>query len=141
MEIISHRGYWRTNEEKNTITSFERSFSLGFGAETDIRDFNGELVISHDIANEECISFLDFILLYKAKINGAGTLALNVKADGLQLKAKAILDAEGVTNYFFFDMSVPDMMGYLNHGLNTFVRYSEYEGFNSLIHRAHGVWL
>lgn len=141
MEIISHRGYWQSNEEKNTVTSFERSFSLGFGTETDIRDFNGELVISHDIANAECISFKEFISLYKAKIKGTGTLALNVKADGLQLKAKSILDAEGVTDYFFFDMSIPDMLSYLNHELNTFVRYSEYEGFNSLIHRVDGVWL
>ena len=141
MEIISHRGYWQSNEEKNTVTSFERSFSLGFGTETDIRDFNGELVISHDIANAECISFQDFISLYKAKIKGTGTLALNVKADGLQLKAKSILDTEGVTDYFFFDMSIPDTLSYLNHELNTFVRYSEYEGFNSLIHRVNGVWL
>jgi len=141
MEIISHRGYWKSNEEKNKLSSFERSFSLGFGTETDIRDFNGELVISHDIADKDCMSFADFISLYKTNIKEGGTLALNVKADGLQLKAKSILDAENVTDYFFFDMSFPDMLGYLNHELRTFVRYSEYEGFNSLIHRVDGVWL
>ncbi|HDG1702299.1 TPA: hypothetical protein PFE33_004667, partial [Kluyvera ascorbata] len=50
--------------EKNTQTAFERSFSLGFGTETDIRDFGGELVISHDIADQNCISFKKFISLY-----------------------------------------------------------------------------
>lgn len=141
MEIISHRGYWKSNVEKNTITAFERSFSLGFGTETDIRDFDGELVISHDIANQNCISFKDFISLYKESINGPGTLALNVKADGLQAKAKSILDSAGISSYFFFDMSIPDMLGYLDNNLHTFARYSEYEGFNSLIHRVNGVWL
>lgn len=141
MEIISHRGYWKSNEEKNTNISFERSFSLGFGTETDIRDYEGELVISHDIAGKNSISFREFISLYKDTITGIGTLALNVKADGLQLKAKSILDAAGISNYFFFDMSIPDMLGYLNNDLRTFVRYSEYEGLNSLIHRVDGVWL
>lgn len=141
MEIISHRGYWKSNVEKNTQTAFERSFSLGFGTETDIRDFGGELVISHDIADQNCISFKKFISLYKEAMNGAGTLALNVKADGLQEKAKIILENAGIKKYFFFDMSIPDMLGYLNLNLNTFSRYSEYEGFNSLIHRVDGVWL
>ena len=141
MEIISHRGYWKSSVEKNTKTAFERSFSLGFGTETDIRDFDGELVISHDVADRKCMSFKDFIFLYKESINGTGTLALNVKADGLQEKAKVILENAGVENYFFFDMSIPDMLGYLNKNLNTFARYSEYEGFNALIHRVDGVWL
>ena len=39
MMILSHRGYWK---EKNLPIAFERSFSLGFGTET---DYKGELVI------------------------------------------------------------------------------------------------
>lgn len=141
MEIISHRGYWQSSEEKNTEIAFERSFSLGFGTETDIRDFNGQLVISHDIPDASCIGFREFLNIYKREIIGTGTLALNVKADGLQKKAKELLREAGIENYFFFDMSIPDMLAYLNLKLNTFVRYSEYEGFNSLIHRVDGVWL
>ena len=58
MIILSHRGYWKDVNEKNQQVSFERSFSLGFGTETDIRDYKGELVISHDIADENCISVI-----------------------------------------------------------------------------------
>jgi nucleoside-diphosphate-sugar epimerase len=49
MNIISHRGFWLKDEEKNTIQAFERSFEFGFGTETDIRDYKGELVISYDM--------------------------------------------------------------------------------------------
>ncbi|MEL6681407.1 MAG: hypothetical protein AAFQ09_02035, partial [Pseudomonadota bacterium] len=48
MIVISHRGYWKTAEEKNTKTAFERSFSLGYGTETDFRDLDRQLVIAHD---------------------------------------------------------------------------------------------
>ncbi|WP_118986068.1 hypothetical protein [Photorhabdus sp. CRCIA-P01] len=142
MEIISHRGYWFSEREKNTATAFERSFSLGFGTETDIRDYKGELVISHDIASSDCITFKEFISIYKKNIgNNNGTLALNVKADGLQEKVRLILEQENLSNYFFFDMSIPDMLGYFSLGLSTFARYSEYESINSLYDRAEGIWL
>ena len=51
MKILSHRGFWREVAEKNKLVAFDYSFSLGFGTETDVRDFGGELVISHDIPN------------------------------------------------------------------------------------------
>ena len=61
MRIISHRGYWNTPAEKNTIHAFQRSFALGFGTETDIRDLKGELVISHDMPIGDEIRFEDFL--------------------------------------------------------------------------------
>lgn len=82
MKIISHRGYWKNNSEKNTKISFERSFRLGFGTETDIRDFNGNLVISHDIPTNTSISIDDFFEIYNRHSNSI--LALNIKSDGLQ---------------------------------------------------------
>ena len=38
MEIISHRGYWKNVEEKNSSKAFKNSFDLNFGTETDLRD-------------------------------------------------------------------------------------------------------
>ncbi len=38
MIILSHRGYWKEVSEKNKPIAFERSFSLGLGTETYIRD-------------------------------------------------------------------------------------------------------
>ena len=46
MIVLSHRGYWKTPAEKNTAAAFRRSFDLGFGTETDVRDRGGELVIA-----------------------------------------------------------------------------------------------
>ena len=140
MIIISHRGYWKHKSEKNTIQAFERSFSLGFGIETDLRDFQGELVISHDIADSKCISLEEFFRLY-ASFNNDLPLALNIKADGLQQKLKQLLIKFKITNYFVFDMSVPDFKGYLKSGLNCFTRQSEYELSPSFYEPAMGVWL
>jgi len=140
MIIISHRGYWRDDSEKNTEIAFERSFSMGFGTETDIRDFKGELVVSHDMPSGDEITFDAFLSLYK-KYQGVMPLALNVKSDGLQSEIKKILNKHEISEYFMFDMSIPDMLGYFNLGLKTFVRCSEYEKSNSLWDNADGLWL
>ena len=52
MKILCHRGAWTTNAEKNSVAAIKKAVSLDFGFETDIRDYRGNLVISHDIANE-----------------------------------------------------------------------------------------
>lgn len=140
MKVITHRGYWKSTEEKNTAVAFKRSFSLGFGTETDIRDYKGELVISHDIADEHSIPAARFFEIYN-KYNTNLYLALNIKADGLQVKLKNLLDLYKITNYFVFDMSVPDAIGYLSHGFNTFTRQSEYELQPSFYSNANGIWM
>lgn len=38
MKILSHRGFWLKNSEKNKQEAFKRSFDANFGLETDIRD-------------------------------------------------------------------------------------------------------
>ena len=64
MEIISHRGLWNNLNEKNTNIAFHSSFKNKFGTETDIRDYNGNLVISHDIADANSLKFEEFINRY-----------------------------------------------------------------------------
>lgn len=139
MEIISHRGYWIEKSEKNTTLSFERSFELGYGTETDVRDYNGKLVISHDIPNESSILLDDFFGTYKSQSNK--TLALNIKSDGLQSILKKKLHEFNILNYFAFDMSVPDTLGYINNGINFFSRQSEYELIPIFYNQAEGIWL
>jgi hypothetical protein len=140
MIVLSHRGYWKESQEKNLPIAFERSFSLGFGTETDIRDYQSELVISHDIANGDCISLKEMFEIYN-KYDNTLPLALNVKADGLQLKLKEHLEEYNISNYFVFDMSVPDGLGYLKHNINLFTRESEYEREPSFYNEACGIWL
>jgi len=140
MIILSHRGYWEEVYEKNLLIAFERSFSLGFGTETDIRDYKGELVISHDMADEKCIRVKEMFEIYN-KYNSALPLALNIKADGLQAKLKELLLEYKITNYFVFDMSVPDGLGYLKQNIKAFTRESEYEKIPSFYEDACGIWL
>jgi glycerophosphoryl diester phosphodiesterase len=100
MKILSHRGYWKEVAEKNTIEAMRRSFSLGFGTETDVRDYNGDLVISHDIADENAISFQKFLEIY-GEYSKDLPLALNIKSDSLQLKLKEAL-ARNKSRIIFF---------------------------------------
>ena len=53
MKILAHRGAWNTSDEKNTVLAIKRAFCHGWGIETDVRDYCGKLVISHDIASKE----------------------------------------------------------------------------------------
>lgn len=128
MEIISHRGFWETEEEKNAETSFQRSFINNYGTETDLRDLNGEIVISHNmpLLKDNPMTINDFFELYnKYSINK--TLALNVKSDGLQEQLKSKLLEYNIQNYFVFDMSIPDTRGYIRNDINFYIRLSEIE--------------
>lgn len=143
MEILSHRGYWKIESEKNKLIAFERSFSCGFGVETDVRDLNGILVISHDIPSHddtELLTVESFLKLYKSFGKNL-PLALNIKSDGLQEKLLKFIIKYEVSNYFVFDMSIPDTIGYLNKGYKVFTRQSEYEQTPSFIDIVDGIWL
>jgi glycerophosphoryl diester phosphodiesterase len=140
MIIISHRGYWRDPEEKNTVDAFRRSFEKGFGVETDVRDLAGDLVVSHDPPKAGALTFRDFLELH-GLYGGSLPLALNIKADGLQVWIKRLLEQYSVKDYFVFDMSVPDMIGYRDTMIPYFTRISEYEIDPVLLEDAHGVWL
>jgi glycerophosphoryl diester phosphodiesterase len=140
MNIISHRGYWLSEFEKNSVISFERSFSHNFGIETDVRDFNGNLVISHDPATSANAPLEILFELYR-QFPRQPKLALNIKSDGLQAKLKQHLDTFQIENYFVFDMSVPDSLSYLKHDMLVYTRQSEYETVPSYYPRAKGVLL
>ncbi len=140
MLIISHRGYWGQNVNKNTKDAFKRSFNLGFGTETDIRDHDGTLVISHDPADSDSLLANLFFEIHAA-IDPALPLALNVKADGLQRWVKNEFERFRLSNAFVFDMSVPDARGYLSEGIPCFTRHSELEPVPAFYDQAVGVWL
>lgn len=140
MIILSHRGYWKTALEKNTLAAFDRSFSMGFGTETDLRDRDGELAISHDPALKDALPAEVFFSAYSQHHHDL-PLALNIKADGLQKLLAAVLLKYQIQNYFVFDMSVPDMISYINIGLNVFTRQSDYEQSPVLYEKSKGVWV
>lgn len=139
MKIIGHRGYWKNNEEKNTEIAFKRCFSLGFGTETDVRDYQGEAMIAHDPPVEKPLTSLDDLLAMAAQANVP--LALNIKSNGLAEKVALALQRNPVPGSFVFDMSIPDTLPYLERGVPTFTRLSEYEQEPVLIERAAGILL
>lgn len=139
MIVLSHRGYWLESAEKNTSSAFLRSAQLGFGTETDVRDLCGKLVISHDPPSGGEMPLVEFLALWSDR---SLPLAMNVKADGLAQPLKVAMDRAGWTDWFAFDMSVPDALQQLRHGVPIFARLSEYEPEpQPLLERAAGVWL
>jgi hypothetical protein len=140
VQVLSHRGYWETPDEKNTADAFERSFRLGFGTETDVRDLNGRLVISHDPPLAGVLTFDEFLEIYSS-FESRPTLALNVKADGLQTGIAEALSKRSIENYFVFDMSVPDMLRYFNEKLKVFTRQSDLESDPICLSESDGIWV
>lgn len=140
MKIVAHRGYWLEDGEKNTPAAFQRALDGGFGIETDLRDANRGVVISHDMPGGGEMT-LDAFLALCARHPAGRPLALNIKADGLQAQVAAALAGHGIAGAFVFDMAVPDALGYLQRGLPAYTRGSEYETAPSFLERAAGVWL
>lgn len=140
MLVLSHRGYWLNAAEKNTTAAFERSFQLGFGTETDLRDLGGALVVSHDPPADGALSIDALLATYFAHDNRL-PLAINVKSDGLQSMLCQVLENRGPANYFVFDMAVPDALGWLRRGVPAFTRQSELESQPAFYSQAAGVWL
>jgi hypothetical protein len=136
MIILSHRGYWLEPSEKNTELAFKRSFTLGYGTETDVRDYAGTLVISHDPPVGGELTLDAFLQLDDTDL----PLALNIKSDGLAEPIADAMRAAGRTNWFVFDMSVPDTRAQLAAGNPMYTRLSEYETTPALLDHAAGVW-
>jgi glycerophosphoryl diester phosphodiesterase len=138
MIIISHRGCWKESYEKNTIQSFINSVRLGFGFETDVRDHNSELVISHDVPGNSNLNLNSALELFESK---SLLVAINIKSDGLQDMLQRSLKQFDITKYFVFDMSIPETRRYVNLGFNVFGRQSEFESEIPFYNEIKGVWL
>jgi glycerophosphoryl diester phosphodiesterase len=137
LQIISHRGYWKNPSEKNARVALERSVSVGYGTETDVRDYGGQLVVAHDPPMGGEIPWREVVELFE---NKALPLAVNVKADGLADMLKASFAGKQI-DWFAFDMSGPETLRYAKAGLPFFTRHSDIETSPILYERADGVWL
>ena len=140
--ILAHRGLWHDEKEKNTKAALQNALTLGFGIETDLRDWNENIVLSHDIPKNNS-SNLDLRWLFDFYVsnNCSGCLALNIKADGLGCEIKKLIDLYQIANYFIFDMSVPDLILNKDLNLNQFCRSSEFENAIKLLPYTKGVWV
>lgn len=138
MKIIAHRGFWKIEDEKNKKGAFIRAFDFGIGTETDLRDYAGKILISHDMPKGDEITLEDLLNI----MNGRNLLlALNIKADGLADEIKNILSKYNHTNYFTFDMSIPDMVYQIKKEVKIFTGLSDIVKNPILPEKAEGIWL
>lgn len=140
MQIIAHRGFWKTSEEKNSLVALRRALEDGYGFETDIRDCAGQLLITHNPPKGDEATLEEVLRIYQ-ETRSTATLALNIKADGLQEMLKPMLEKYGVKNYFFFDMSVCDTILYVEQQLKFASRSSEFEPYLPFYKDSEVVWV
>ncbi len=151
--ILEHRARWcnditvfQQKALQNTKEAFCLSFAAGNGVETDLRSCeDGSIIVCHDPFCQEGMKLAELLRIYN-DYQQPGVLALNIKSAGIAQTLMAELKCHSVTNFFTFDMSIPDHLGYIKQGLNPYVRQSEYEQHpeqaNALLYKeAHGVWL
>jgi glycerophosphoryl diester phosphodiesterase len=131
--IFAHRGFWMNSFPQNSIDSFEAAENKGFSIETDLRSFNGDVVISHD----SILSESNVRLSSLTQLNSS--FALNIKEDGLQSKIVDLREWIKSSSSFVFDGSLPEMYRYKNLGIEHALRISEYE--RELAWDCNTVWL
>jgi len=141
--LLSHRGLVNNDKSvQNSIKAFDESFSFGFGVETDLRDSNKKIVISHDpppLENE--LSLKGLVSLFLKSSQPGAKLALNVKSDGLVHLIGDQLNDLKKDQFFFFDMSFPDSLAFVDKGWPIFARISEFEQAMGSKSWYAGVWL
>lgn len=119
MEIIAHR---RNRIDELIATPREH------GVEVDIRSEGDRLVIHHDpFASGP--DFEEWIGYYRH-----GTLILNVKEEGLEMRLLAIMADRGIDRFFFLDQSFPFLIRTARQGeRRSAVRVSEYESIDTAL--------
>jgi glycerophosphoryl diester phosphodiesterase len=137
--ILAHRGLWQGEHgNQNTLVSLTAALEAGFGVETDLRDADERIVLSHDPAQASAPSLAEWLQKLKAEgITDHGPLALNIKSDGLSnLLPKQ--DLAGI-DHFYFDMSTPQWLRFRAEGLTVASRVSEFEPIGERPQR--DIWL
>lgn len=130
MKLIAHR--------RNTLAELLATPAT-YGVEVDIRSYGNKLVIHHDpfIEGE---SFDAWIAAYRH-----GTLILNIKEEGLEVRLIELMKLHGIEDYFFLDQSFPFLIKWSNMGeRRCAVRVSEFESVEtalSLAGRVDWVWV
>src|SRR3990167_174904 len=129
-ELIAHR--------KNTIEELKTT-PTKYGIEVDIRSFGNKLVIHHDPFTEG-ESFENWLTEYSH-----GTLALNVKEEGLEARLIDMMKSHKIEDYFFLDQSFSFLVKWAFKGEHRCaVRVSEFESMEtalSLTGRIDWAWV
>ena len=121
-QIFAHRGFWKEGGfAPNSIESLESAFEKGFAVETDVRDQQEEIVISHDPCGSSTYSSFNQELL------ALGGLAINIKSDGLVPRFAELREHLQESQSFVFDCSFPQILQFRKASIPHALRISEYE--------------
>lgn len=137
-DVLAHRGMWSKTVGGNTAAALLDAVAEGLGVETDVRDVNREVVISHDPGTDSSLPLERFLNSVPDKNDFPGLIALNVKADGLVPLLTDEIDGFhhlGSVRHFFFDMSIPETLKYFAAGLPVALRVSEFEQVDAYLMR------
>lgn len=121
-QIFAHRGFWKEGGfAPNSIESLESAFEKGFAVETDVRDQQEEIVISHDPCGSSTYSSFNQELL------ALGGIAINIKSDGLVPRFAELREHLQESQSFVFDCSFPQILQFRKASIPHALRISEYE--------------
>lgn len=140
LKILAHRGYWNERIKRNSPEAIRTALEKGYGIESDVRDYLQKLVISHNIAVPDSQD-AEEVFQWLHKFGDRYVFAINIKADGLKELLQSLINTYHISNYFLFDMSVPQMVEYEEMGLRYFTRQSELEPEPCMYKDAAGVWM
>jgi hypothetical protein len=109
------------------------------GVEVDLRDVDGEIIISHDPFTQG-ENFEKYLESYTHRF-----LIANIKSERIEHRVKILLDKFQIQNYFFLDSSTPMIVRYGPQlGYKFSIRVSEYESVNSALRMkdfANWIWV
>ena len=121
-QIFAHRGFWKEGGfAPNSIESLESAFEKGFAVETDVRDQQEEIVVSHDPCGSSTYSSFNQELL------ALGGIAINIKSDGLVSRFAELREHLQESQSFVFDCSFPQILQFRKASIPHALRISEYE--------------
>ncbi len=130
MKFIAHR--------INTLNEL-KSISPNYGVELDLRDYQKDLILSHDpfVGGE---LFADY-----AKHYNHGTMILNIKSERIEWEVLKILKQNQISDYFFLDSSFPMIYQLSENGeTNIAIRFSEFEKADTVFamqNRVKWIWV
>ncbi len=119
MQIIAHR--------KNAIEELEAT-PVEYGIEADIRSYDDRLIVNHE-PFLDAVNFEEWIKYFHHR-----TLILNIKEEGIEYRAKEIVEKRGIKDFFFLDLSFPHLIKMADAGeKRTAVRFSEFESLDTVL--------
>lgn len=119
--------------EPNASESLNSAFEKGFAVETDVRDQQLEIVISHDPCGPSTHDSFNRELLTQ------GRIAINIKSDGLVPKFTELREHLQESQSFIFDCSFPQILQFRKASIPHALRISEYE--KELPWKPEYIWL